>query len=100
MAITPIESQKAFIIDVQCTQQSGTLNSNATAWVEAPYVLPQGYTAVSVSRVYVTGPNSPIMMYQFSLSRAKDIVSVAIRNIGSGQSAYTVDASVVCIKTS
>ena len=98
MATGVKESQKAFVTDVKGTQQTGTINAGATTWVTLPYTRPQGYTGIGLQQLYVQGSN--VVVYQWSVSRSSDIISVAIRNMGSSAVAYTVDATVVCIKTS
>lgn len=98
MATCTIKSQKAFIKRVNGVQQTGTLNAGATAWIDVPYDLPNGYTAISVSRVYVTGNGNTI--YCVLLSASSNVVTVAMKNYESAANNYTLDATVMCIKTS
>ena len=98
MAISTIKSQKAFVKIVPGTQQTGSLAAGATVWIDIPYNPPNGYTAISVSRVYVTGSGNTI--YCVLLSWSSNVVTVAMKNYASAANNYTVDATVVCIKTS
>lgn len=98
MATGTIKSQKAFITDAAGTQQSGTLNAGGATTVSVPYTLPSGYTAIGLQQLYVTGSNA--VLYRWVLMRSTNTVSVAIRNVGTAAQNYTVDATVVCIKTS
>ena len=96
MATGTIPSQKAFIKKINGVQQTGTINANAGAWIDVPFDLPVGYSPISISRVYVTGVG--LVIYHFGLSTTSNAVTIAMRNIGSSAVAYTVDASVGCIK--
>lgn len=98
MATGVIPSQKAFITRVAGTQQTGSLAAGGSAWIDVPYNLPNGYSPISVSRVYVTGSGNTI--YCVLLSTASNVVQVAIKNYASAANNYTVDVTVTCIKTS